>query len=218
MVAIEHTGVEFASSHWNPRQRTVGLMAGVALAVALAAIRFLGHDGGMGGVRAASNIVLFAASVVFALYYSAGPIARLIRSGVTEFLGEERYALAYGFAGMMAVFVACVLTPDYMTGTHVPLPTLVYALLTAGICAVFLLSAGSKRTDRSVTLRTFRGLSSGYFWLAFAFTDMDRMVGPHRPESTPYGISLLLLVIALLIRFADAFAQKHIAGMSERTI
>lgn len=218
MVAIEHTGVEFAPSPWNPRQRIFGLTAGVALGVGLACAGFLTGGGDMGGARSASNLVLFSTSVVFALYYSAAPITRLIRSSVIEAWGEERFALAYGFIGMLCVYFACIMMPDYMVSGRIPFATTAYALLTAGIATVFLLSAGNKRTDRSVTLRAFRGLSSGYFWLAFAFIDMDRMVGPHRPDSNPYGISLLLLVFALLIRFADAFAQKHIARMSKRAV
>ena len=218
MVAIEHASELIAPPRWNPRQRIVGLMAGITLAVLLAWVGFLIHGGDMNAVRFASNVVLFSASVVFALYYVAGPISRLVRSGVTRVLGHERFALAYGFVGMMGVFLATILMPDYLIGGRLSLPTLAYVGLTAMVCAVFLLSAGNKRADKSVTLRSLQSLSSGYFWLAFAFTDMDRMVGPHRPDSNPYGISLLLLAIAVLIRFADAFAQKHIAGMSGRAI
>ncbi|HTT97932.1 MAG TPA: hypothetical protein VMF58_07770 [Rhizomicrobium sp.] len=218
MVAIEHTGVEFAPSRWDPRQRMVGLMAGVALGVLLAWVSFLAGGGDMDSARFASNVVLFSASIVFALYYCAGSIARLVRSGATRAWGEERFALAYGFIGMLGVYFACIMMPDYMMTGRIPFATAAYAVMTAGIATVFLFSAGNRRTDRSVTLRTFRSVSSGYFWMAFAFIDMDRMVGPHRPDANPYGISLLLLVFALLIRFADAFAQKHIAGMSERSI
>jgi len=218
MVAIEHTGVEFAPSRWNPRQRIVGLAAGLTLGVLAAWISFLYQGGDMNAARFASSVVLFTSSIVFSLYYMAGPVARLIRSDVTKTFGEERFAMAYGFIGMMGVFLASILTPDYLLTGRVPFPTLVYVAFTAMVGAVFLMSAGNKRTDQSVTLRAFRGLSSAYFWLAFAFIDMDRMIGPHRPDANPYGISLLLLVIALLVRFADAFAQKHIAGMSERAV
>jgi len=217
MVAIEHTGVEFAP-RWNPRQRIVGLATGVTLGVLAAWISFLYQGGDMNAARFASSVVLFSASIMFSLYYIAGSVARLIRSDVTQAFGEERFAMAYGFAGIMGVFLASIVMPDFLLSARVPLPTLVYVIFTAMVGAVFLMSAGNKRTDRSVTLRTLRGVSSAYFWLAFAFIDMDRMIGPHRPDANPYGISLLLLVVALLIRFADAFAQKHIAGMSERTI
>jgi len=218
MVAIVHTSALIAQRRWDPRQRIVGLFAGITLAFVAAWVGFLAHGGDMNAARFASNVVLFSASIVFAIYYVAGPIARLFRSDLTRALGAERFALAYGFVGMMGIFLATILMPDYLMGGRLSLPTLAYAGLTAMVCAVFLLSAGSKRADKSVTLRSLQSLSSGYFWLAFAFTDMDRMVGPHRPDSNPYGISLLLLVIALLVRFADAFAQKHIAGMSERAI
>jgi hypothetical protein len=218
MVAIEHSGVEFASSRWHPRRRMVGLGAGITLAVLAAWVSFLYQGGDMNAARFASSVVLFSSSIMFSLYYMAGSAARLIRSEVTKAFGEERFAMAYGFIGMMGIYLATILMPDFLLSGRIPLPSLVYVVFTAIVGAVFLVSAGNKRTDRSVTLRAFRGLSSAYFWLAFAFIDMDRMIGPHRPDANPYGISLLLLVIALLVRFADAFAQKHIAGMSERTI
>jgi hypothetical protein len=201
---------------WNPRQRTVGLMAGVVLAVLIAWVSFLIRGGDMNGARFAASVVLYASSLAFVAYYIAGPLSRLVRAKATRVLGEERFAIAYGFIGMTGVYIVCVLMPDYMTSARVSLPTLAYVVFTALVSVVFLLSAGSKRADKSVTLRSLRSLSSGYFWLAFAFVDLDRMVGPQRPETEPYGISLLLLVVALLIRFADALAQRHSAGLAER--
>lgn len=218
MVAIEHEASRLAHDFWNPRSRTLGFAAGVALAVVIAWSGFLANGGDFGAARAATTLVMLTSSFVFILFYVSQPLARLIRSDVTRTLRQERFALAYGFGGMMAVFITCTLTPDYMSGARIPLPTMAFAGLTALVCAVFLLSAGSKRADRSVTLRSLRSISSGYFWLMFAFSNLDHMVGPHRPDNNPYGLSLLLLVVALLICFADAFMTRIRAGMPERPV
>jgi hypothetical protein len=204
------------SAYQNPRRRGVGLMAGVALGVVLSAIGFLSHGGGPNGARFAANLVLFSSSLVFVLYYVSAPLSRLIFTPATQALGAERFAVAYGFAGMMGVFLFLVLAPDFATVARPPLPTLFYAIVTALVTAVFLMSAGSKRGAGSAAMRSLQSLSSGYFWLAFAFTDTDRMVGPHRPDGIFYGLSLTLLVVALLIRFADAFMARRKAVMSGR--
>jgi hypothetical protein len=208
MVAIEQTGAMPAAVSFNPRKRTLGLMAGAGLAVLIAWVSFLAEGGDMNAARFASTMVLNAASLAFVVYYVAGPLSRLVRSRATETFGQARFALAYGFVGMMGVYLATVVMPDYLASARVPLATLTYAVFTVMVAAVFLLSAGSKRTAKSVTLRSLQSLSSGYFWFAFMFTDLDRMVGPHRPDGGIYGWLLLLLVIAIMVRFADAFMQR----------
>jgi hypothetical protein len=218
MVAIEDSDELLSLARWNPRRRDMGLIFGMTFGVVLAWATFLLRGGDMNAARFAANVVLYAASLVFILYYVALPLSRLIRSTATEALGEERFALAYGFAGVMGVYLVCTLVPETLAGGHVSLPTLAYAVLTSLVAAVFLISAGSKRAANSVTLRSLQSLSSGYFWFAFAVVDLDRMVGPHRPDGHVFGISILLLVGALLIRFADALVLRFNAGMSQRAV
>ena len=45
------------------------------------------------------------------------------------------------------------------------------------------------------------------FWLAYAVTGLSHISGPHRPDIF-YGFSLSLMLVALLLRFADCFAVK----------
>jgi hypothetical protein len=161
-------------------------------------------------------LVLFLSSLVFVLYYVAGPLCRLIPAPVTQVIGAEQFALAHGFVGTTAVFLFFALAPDWMVGARTSLPTLIYALITVAVVAVFLMSAGSRHGARSATLRSLQSLSSGYFWLAFAFTDINHMVGPHRPDGNYYGLSLALLVLALLIRFADAYVERRRTGKRTR--
>lgn len=216
MAAFNDVAAMLARAYRNPQRRSVGLFVGIALAAVLTLAGFALHGGGLNGARFASNLVLFSASFVFVLYYVAGPLSRLISAPAANLLGAERFALVYAVAGMMAVFLISVLTSDFVAGGSVPLPTLTYIVFTAFVTAAFLLSAGSKRASRSAAMRTLQSLSSGYFWLVFVFTDLQRMTGPHRPDGNFYGLSLLLLMAALLVRFADAFMQRRKAGVRAR--
>jgi hypothetical protein len=218
VATIEQAADMLALAYRHPQRRNVGLLAGIVLALVLSVAGFLFHGGGQNGTRFAANLLLFSSSFVFVVFYVAGPLSRLIATPATQILGAERFALAYAFAGMMAVFLLSILAPDFVAGARMPLPTLTYALFTALVVAAFLMSAGSKRTARSATMRSLQSVSSGYFWLVFAFTDLDRMVGPHRPDGNFYGLSLLLLVMALLVRFADAFMERRKAGASVQAI
>ena len=141
MVAIEHTGTMPAAVSFSPRKRTLGLVAGMALAVFAAWASFLADGGDMNAARFASTMVLNAASLAFVLYYVAGPLSRLVRSQATEIFGHARFALAYGFVGMIGIYLACVMMPDYLATARVPLSTLTYAVFTVLVGAVFLLIA-----------------------------------------------------------------------------
>jgi hypothetical protein len=47
-----------------------------------------------------------------------------------------------------------------------------------------------------------------YFWSLFGFAAFDHLVGPSRPDAF-FGFSLILLVVGLLVRFADAFIAQR---------
>ena len=45
-------------------------------------------------------------------------------------------------------------------------------------------------------------VAGGFFWLTYALTGLAHLSGPHRPDGF-YGISLSLMIFALLLRYAD---------------
>jgi hypothetical protein len=47
-----------------------------------------------------------------------------------------------------------------------------------------------------------------YFWLCYALMALARISGPHRPDAY-YGISLCLMVAALLLRYADHWLERR---------
>ncbi len=184
-------------------------LAGAAIGLAVGAIAFLAHGGGLNSARFAADMVLRAASLAFIVSFLALPLSRLIPGEATAMLGRERCGLTLAFAAMYGVFLVNVVLPFYLTG-HMPLPSLVFSLFSALILAVMLIGtypAAVRFLGRQAT-RTLESLAVGYFWLAFAFADFDFIVGPHRPDYF-HGISLTLLLAALALRFADAFLQRR---------
>ena len=55
--------------------------------------------------------------------------------------------------------------------------------------------------------RALLSVASSFFWLTYALTGLAHLSGPHRPDAF-YGVSLSLMIIALLLRFADRFVAK----------
>jgi hypothetical protein len=193
------------------RKVTVALL-GTSLAVCLAAGAFVFHSGGY-----AARLVFAVASLAFVIAYIAKPLCRLIPSDATRALGREGIGLTQAFCGMYAVFLACIVLPGVLTDDDFAVPTLAFATLSAVILAVMMFGTSTKRILGSRAGRTMLGLSNAYFWCAFAASDLDHMVGPHRASvfDVFYEISLGLLVLALFIRFADAFVERRRVRMAE---
>jgi hypothetical protein len=198
------------------RTLTVAL-GGTSLALLLAIGAFLARGGGMIGSGYAARVALAAASLAFVIAYVAKPLSRLFHSGATRALGRESAGLTQSFAGMYAVFLTCIVLPYFLAGEVIPLPTLAFAILSILILAVMMFSTGTRRLLGSRAGRAMLGLSNAYFWCAFAANDLDQMVGPHRASAFDmyYRLSLILLVLALLVRFADAFVERRKVRMAE---
>ena len=193
------------------RKATVALL-GTSLALCLAAGAFIFHSGGY-----AARLVYAVASLAFVVAYVAKPLCRLIPSDATRALGRESVGLTQAFGGMYAVFLATILLPGFLTDDGFSLPTLAFAALSAVILGVMMFGTSTKRILGSRAGRTMLGLSNAYFWCAFAASDLDHIVGPHRASvfDVFYDISLCLLVLALLVRFADAFVERRRVRMAE---
>ena len=50
-------------------------------------------------------------------------------------------------------------------------------------------------------------MAASFFWLTYALTGLAHLSGPHRPDGF-YGLSLSLMILALLLRFADRLWAK----------
>ncbi len=125
-------------------------------------------------------------------------------------LARERTGLALAFVGMIAVFFCCALAPDYMNGGHVPLASLAFSILSGIVLAVVLGGEYAGRADPSwrSAWRAMETLGVAYFWVVYAVDDLTHISGPHRVDHY-YDTSLTVLVLALLVRFADSFVQRY---------
>jgi hypothetical protein len=169
----------------------------------------------------ASDIVLRFATLVFPIAIAAGPVGRLILGQDDWRPGRWSRMSVLSFAAVYAVFLVCVALPYFVTDTRMPLETMGFCFFNAFILCVLAITA-TERFSHVVgnrTVDTMNRVAAFYFWVVFAFADVAHLYGPHRPDGF-YGLSLLLLVASVLIRFGDALVARvrnHLAEHARHT-
>lgn len=167
------------------------------------------------GLRFSTGLVWRFTCFAYFAVIIAEPLARLIPWQRLRRFCENRRQLIWGFCASFAAYMAGL----YMCGLFAfPGRSGVMASVSGwdifGAGLVLLISAAA-----SPRVALFLGqkacgivLSGGLFcfWLAYALTGLEHIVGPHRPDAF-YGVSLILMIAALLLRFADHFAAQILA-------
>lgn len=174
------------------------------------------------GLSAGSQVAWRFAFFVFFAALVAGPLCRLAPFGLCRYLGPQRRQLVWGFCAAFGVYLLSVLLPNLLLA-----PTLSHEGLTggttlfvafSGALAATLAYAASPHAALmmgSRVQRTVLALASTFFWLVYAATGLARISGPHRPDLF-YGVSLSLMIAALLLRFAERFVVKWTGGTASR--
>jgi len=167
------------------------------------------------GLRAGSELIWRFTCFVYFAAIVAGPLARLIPWQRLRKVCENRRQLVWGFCAGFAVYLASL----YMSGLFAS-PDRGGSLAGIsgfdlfGACLILLIACASSQYAALFLGEKIRGLVLGgglcCFWLAYALTGLEHIAGPHRPDAF-YGFSLLLMIAALLLRFADHFAAKILA-------
>jgi hypothetical protein len=142
--------------------------------------------------------------LLFVIAMTIEPVARLVHLPTLRALGRERGGFMLAFGLSAAISLACVLAPYVLGLSNPSAPALVYCGMTGFIVAVVLL-AGHPATTRILGASSWRAMqrvATAYFWVAFTLIGVDHVIGPHRPDHW-YGYALLLLVVAVLVRFGD---------------
>jgi hypothetical protein len=195
-----------------PRLRGWALIA--VSAALIGGCGFAARGFGDNGLRLGSELVWRFACFIYFAAVIAGPLARLIPSQTLRRICEQRHQLVWGFCASFGIYLASVQVPSSFTlpgfkGDGASAGTTVFVAFGAALILVIAFAA-SRRASVFLGERArgaMLGVGMAFFWLAYALTGLAHISGPHRPDAF-YGISLNLMVIALLLRFADRFAAK----------
>jgi hypothetical protein len=168
-----------------------------AAAASLAFATMARYGFGEAGLRLASELDWRFASLVF---FAAAH------------LGGLRRQMIWSFCASYAVFLASMLLPNTLGGVSHDDSTLgmtVFSLFGGGAAAVMAFAATREAAARlgEKTRRALLSVAASFFWLTYALTGLAHLSGPHRPDGF-YGLSLSLMILALLLRFADRFRAK----------
>jgi hypothetical protein len=186
------------------------IVAGVTAALSLTLMVRHGFDDA--GLRLASEMSWRFASFVFVAAVTVGPVCRLVPFGFCKRLNGLRRQTIWAFCASYGVFLGALLLPNTLGGVihqDATLGMTLFALFGGG-AAVVLAYAASREAGQRLGEKSRRALLSvaaSFFWLTYALTGLAHISGPHRPDSF-YGLSLSLMIAALLLRFADRFVAK----------
>jgi hypothetical protein len=192
----------------NVRLPLAGLIAAAAALVGLSAMAMHGFNDR--GLRLASELGWRFASFVFFAAVITGPLCRILPFAKNS--GPLRRQMIWGFCASYGVFLALTLLPNTLGGvTHADLTAgmTLFSIFGGGIVAVLAYAAGGQATTLvgEPARRALLKVAGAFFWLTYALTGLAHLSGPHRPDAF-YGVSLSLMIAALLLRFADGFIAK----------
>jgi len=183
----------------------VGGIAFGAVALVVGAILFRGFA--ENGFRLGSQLAWRYAFFVFFVALVAGPLCRLAARIFTGFSPPESLSrkLIWGFCASYGVYLLSVFVPNVIrlsAGATVMVLFGGSVVLVMALMAAPLKRLGDKPLIPTKIRRVLLGTAAGYFWLCYAVMGLARIYGPHQPDGF-YGISLSLMVVGLLVRYAD---------------
>ena len=186
-----------------------GFVGGAAACLTLGVMARFGFSDQ--GLRLGSEFAWRFASIVFFAAASIGPVCRLLPLGALKLAGLRRQAI-WSFCASYGVFLAAMLLPNTLGGvTHddESLGMILFSLFGGGAALVLAWSASQAAVERlgEKARRALLSVAASFFWLTYALTGLAHISGPHRPDAY-YGLSLSLMILALLFRFADRLAAS----------
>lgn len=164
------------------------------------------------GFRLGSQLAWRYSSFVFFAALSAGPVCRIAaRSGHFTCPDNLSRKLVWGFCGSYGVYLLSVFLPNVI---RLSAGATLMVLFGGSVAVVMAVTAAPLKRLGDVPLigqrtrRAMLGTATIYFWLCYALMALARISGPHRPDSF-YGISLSLMILALLLRYADHWRARR---------
>lgn len=219
MVAIDSAFAPAGDLRNRTAYTTPIVLLALAGAVALAIGTLAFETGNSFAWHDAAEYVTRFSLVVFVAAMVVEPLSRIFPTRTMEAMARERGSLILAFVMVSIVSLACALTPSQLGGAKMAFQAFAYAMLTAAILIVMLFSAhpATKKILGGPAWRTMQRIATTYFWLVFTVTALDHIVGPNVTDRW-WGISLLLLITAVLVRFTDAllFKLRGVKPMAEK--
>ena len=212
MVALDNSAL-FGEGHARFRVTLAPLVGAIALVAAMLVIgAILARGFSENGFRLGSQLAWRYASFVFFAALVAGPAlriaARFTHAPTSEALSRK---LVWGFCASYGVYLLSVFLPNVVQPSA---GATMMVLFGAGLALIMVAAVaplkrlGGKPIVSDKVRRVLLGGAAIYFWLSYCLMALARISGPHRPDAF-YGISLCLMVMGLLVRYADRWFTHH---------
>jgi len=217
MVALDNSALIGAAPKAPLSRLNLGpLVGGIALAcLMLVTGAVLLRGFAENGFRLGSQLAWRYTSFVFFAALAAGPVCRILARHISGFAFPENLSrkLVWGFCASYAVYLLSVLLPNVIRLSAGAILVTAFSggvALAMAVTAAPLRRLGGPALIGNKTRRVLLGTAAIYFWLCYALMALARISGPHRPDAY-YGISLGLMVAALLLRYADYWLERRAA-------
>lgn len=198
---------------WKPKFFPFNLTVFTALAALFLTLTVMAAEGfGENGLRLGSEVAWRFSFFVFFAALVAEPLGKLVPLGFFRLLGQQGRQLHFSFGAAIAVYLASVLVPNAplgLNGAGLDVGMMLFVLLCGGLVAtmIFAETAAAVRLLGAKACRAIAATGAVYFWLVYSAIGLGHISGPHRPDIF-YGLSLSLMIAALLICFADRLVRK----------
>jgi hypothetical protein len=211
MVALDNAALLGQVGRRGLRLRLSPLAGAIALGAAMVVMGAIFYRGFTdNGFRLGSQLAWRYTSFVFFAALVAGPLCRVAARFFPAFTAPESLGrkLVWGFCASYAVYLLSIFVPNVV---DMSAGATLMVLFGAGVALAMAATAAPLRLHGRALMgeklrRTFLGTATSYFWLCYALMGLARISGPHRPDAF-YGISLCLMVAALLARYADRWVS-----------
>jgi hypothetical protein len=223
MVALDNTALLGEVRVPRLRLFLTPLVAAIALGCAAVGIwALVSRDFSDNGFRLASQLAWRYAFFVFFLSLVGGPICRIAERFVAGFKAPPDLSrrLVWGFCASYGIYLLSVFLPHVIDPSAGAALMVLFGGLVVAVMAVTVAPL-TRRNDKPVLAKARRALlvaATCYFWLCYSIMALARLSGPHRPDAF-YDIGLSLMVVGLLVRFADRwFSDFPRPAGSEQTV
>jgi hypothetical protein len=186
------------------RLSPVAAIAGSAALLVVGAILLRGFS--ENGFRLGSQLAWRFTALVFFVALVAGPLLRMAARFFPDAAMPELVSrkLVWGFCASYAVYLVSVFLPNVV---RLSAGASLMVLFGGVVTVVLALTAAPLGFINEKTRKTLLATATVYFWSCYALMALSRLYGPHRPDGF-YGISLSLMIVALLVRYADRWLSR----------